>query len=397
MRRLPALLAVLLFVVPLAAQTRHQIFKIEFRSRIPSNILLSQSALSEDRTYTDEELQLALARLRRLPFVYGASYTIEGSTIVIEVIDEYRLFYHLDTLGQIVSSGGGGGGHVVADLGGRLYAPWGGVGRLSYGIQSESGGRGNEFTAEYAQYGLLGSRLFAVLAVSKPSKSGSTTHPSATIGYPLTLRQTVYVRGFKTKFSDFEPSGTSGGFSSSDKEDNVAAGWRWDTTNDPLFATRGLAAQIERGSTKTDGSAISISSSGRVVFASDHKSDTDDWGITAKNFWPRRRGAFTAAVDYLKQDGTRQFRTAPATTFTLSNVSNTSTQFTVGYAYNFFPLISELRNSRHRVEGSLGLKYFDSTTGSRKSSTSYVIGELGYAFRNRRGTFHLVLSYLNNH
>ena len=396
MRRLLALIAVLLFVVPLAAQTRHQIFKIEFRSRIPSNILLTQSALTADRTYTDEELQLALARLRRLPFVYAASYTMEGSTIIIEVIDEYRLFYHLDTLGQIVSSGGGGGGHVGADIGGRLYAPWGGVGRLSYGIQSESGGRGNEFTAEYAQYGLAGSRLFAILAVSKPTKSGSSTHPSGMIGYPLTLRQTVYVRGFKTKFSDFEAAGTSGGFSSSDEEENVAAGWRWDTTNDPLFATRGLAAQIERGSTKTEGSAISIASNGRVVFASDHKRDTDDWEITAKKLWPWRRGAFTAAADYLKSSGTQQFRTAPATTFTLSDTSNTRSQFTVGYAYNFFPLISELRNSRHRVEAAVGVNRYESKTRSFKSSTNYITGELGYAFRNRRGTFHLVVSYLNN-
>src|SRR6185436_17503266 len=110
---------------------------------------------------------------------YAANYTLEGSTIIIEVVDEYRLFYHLDTFGQIVSSGGGGGGHVNADLGGRMYAPWGGLGRLAYGLQSESGGRGNEYTAEYSQYGLLGSRLFFTVAASRPSKSGSSTHPSA--------------------------------------------------------------------------------------------------------------------------------------------------------------------------------------------------------------------------
>ncbi|MGL1102799.1 hypothetical protein ACSTLM_01140, partial [Vibrio parahaemolyticus] len=80
--------------LPLLAQdARHQVFKIDFRSRIPRSILLSQSGLSEDRTYTEEELQVALARLRRLPFVYSASYTIEASTVVFDVAEERRVFY----------------------------------------------------------------------------------------------------------------------------------------------------------------------------------------------------------------------------------------------------------------------------------------------------------------
>src|SRR5438132_6515722 len=59
MRRLIAL--VLLWAAPLLAQSQHQVFKIQFQSRLPATILLSQSMLTENRSYTDEELQLAMA------------------------------------------------------------------------------------------------------------------------------------------------------------------------------------------------------------------------------------------------------------------------------------------------------------------------------------------------
>jgi hypothetical protein len=394
MRRL--LFALVLFVIalPLIAQERHQVFKIEFRSRIPASILRSQSALSEDRTYTDEELQLALARLRRLPFVYNASYTIEGSTIIIEVVDEYHVYYQLDSLGQFTSGSEGGHGHVSAELGGRLYAPWGGVAQASYGLQSESGGRGNTYTAEYAQYGLAGSRLFVILQANKPSQSGSSTQPAFQIGYPLTLRQTIYARGFKSKFHDFENVGTSGSFSNADEEKTVAVGWRWDTTNDPFFATRGLFGEIERGATKTTGNALSIASNGRVVFASDRKTDSDVTNLSGKYFWPIGRGAFTAAAAYESDDGTQDFRLAPATTYTRTNLRNSHTRLTGGYVLNFFPLISQMRHSRHRIEAAVGIDNFRFTSGQHTSKSDYITGELGYAYRNRWGTFHLVLGYL---
>ena len=62
MKRLLAAL-LLCTALPVAAETRHQIGKIQFQSRVPTNILLSQSALAEDRTYTDQDLDVAMARL----------------------------------------------------------------------------------------------------------------------------------------------------------------------------------------------------------------------------------------------------------------------------------------------------------------------------------------------
>ncbi|HEX6178845.1 MAG TPA: hypothetical protein VF057_10840, partial [Thermoanaerobaculia bacterium] len=76
MRRLFVLLAL---AVPLSAQQPIVIEGIEVQhpSGIPDRIIVSESRLTPGRSYTEEEITQATYRVRRLPFVFRASYRLE--------------------------------------------------------------------------------------------------------------------------------------------------------------------------------------------------------------------------------------------------------------------------------------------------------------------------------
>src|SRR5438552_14863855 len=138
----------------------HEITRIDFRSRVPAAILRSQSALAENRSYTDEELEVAAARLRRLPFVFDVHYAIEGTTLVIDVLDEHRFFYGINVQGET-------SGHQTnqstlnTGIGGRMYVPSGGVFEGGAGDIAGSNETVGSVSAQYSQYGIAGTRAFA--------------------------------------------------------------------------------------------------------------------------------------------------------------------------------------------------------------------------------------------
>ena len=386
-------IVLLLIAVPLIAQPQHQTMKIEFRSRVPSSILLSQSGLSENGSYSDEDLQVALGRLRRLPFVYNASYTIEGSTVTFDVSDEHYFFYNIDSqVSQQNGRLGGNGGFFNGVLGGRYYAPWGGTVQGTYGARSSEGDHGATYTIQYAQYGIGSSRLFFVLGVAKPTGGSEGSQPRYTIGYPITLRQTITFTGFRTSSSDSEPSGQSGRFTSESTERDNELAWHWDTTNDPVFTSQGAAFLLGYGKQHINASAESTRAPGVILFSSESVIDFNNLHGAAQKFWPVGRGSVFANVDTVRGKGT---------TKTVSNnhpfnqdQTQTITNALVGYAYNFFPLLSQFRDSRHRLEVSGGVQNFRSENNGNSDSTTLKNVRLGYAYRNRWGNFRFVMSWL---
>lgn len=382
-----AILVLVLVALPLAAQTHH-IDDIEFRSRIPEKILLTQSTLTENRSYTDREIELAVARLRRLPFVYSVSSSIEGSTLIIEVIDEYRGFLFFDAFLEGRSDTGGGSGFASAEAGGRYYLPWAGVIKGSLGLFSESDSGGGIWTAEYSQYGVGPTRLFATAGVRR-SGSVNEPQPYALIGYPLTLRQTVFARGARTEVSETEGVGFRRDASTSD----LGIGWQWDTTDDPLFTTRGVAVNLEGARVRRDTHVVSRSG-GRVFFDDEIRIDGTEWRGDADAFWPAGRGAFTASLEGQLERGDREFESNLTGVITTTDTEFRRTSLTAGYAYNFFDSITEVRRARHRLEAAVGLTEFSTQVGNRDESGDFKTIQLGYAVRSRVANIHLVLSYL---
>src|SRR5947209_3023926 len=240
MRRLLTLV-LLVSAVPLLADS-HRVLEVQFHSRIPATILSSQSMLEENRDYTDQELQLAMARLRRLPFVYAARYVIEGSTLVVDVAGETRVFYDVDTLGQSIASGGGGAA-VIAEVGGRYETPWGGVVGGAVGRSADTGLARSAWTANYSQYGLAGTPFYATLALTRGMEQHNVT-PRVEVGYALTLRQTIAASFARDWLSRGDPDAVAPPRGQAVFQRHglrtAALRWRWDTTNDPLFADRGL-------------------------------------------------------------------------------------------------------------------------------------------------------------
>ena len=247
MKRLLAAL-LLCTALPVAAETRHQIGKIQFQSRVPTNILLSQSALAEDRTYTDQDLQVAMARLRRLPFIYSVFYKIEGTTLVVDVIDHWRVYYNIGSSVQAANIGGGGsGGSLSGELAGRHYFPWGGVIDGGVGSQTQSHLYAGAWRLDYAQYGIAGTRLAAQVGFSHPT-SPHNYAPRFLLAYPLTLRQSIVAQGNRETSSQVSrsvsPGATVSGYRQKDSLRDAEIDWRWDTTNDPLFTTSGAMLSL---------------------------------------------------------------------------------------------------------------------------------------------------------
>ena len=394
MRRL---LAVTLFfaAVPLLAQV--QIQKIEFQSRIPAGLLRAQSMLREGGTYTDADLDIAMARLRKLPFVYSATYRLEGSRLVVEVIDARHLGLAIDTAvrwDSFTGSGSGGNSFFNGEAGADWYLPWNSVIKGSWALSSDSDLHSTIWRGEYAQYAILGTPAYLIARLDHSTGNG-TSAPQAFLGYPLTLRQTIAVHGIRSHSSERHAQGLygSGGFYSiSTRNDSIAAEWMWDSTNDSLFANRGSLFTVEGGRTK--GSNAFESKSGTFHTQSESKSSTTDWKGSAESFWPRGRGAFRGVLMATRQSGTTQSRGLPTSPFVSLPTRFEEELATIGYVYNFFDSVNQFRSSRNRLEVAVGFDRGSSTFGVHSDATTLKTFEIGYAVRNRVANLHFVLSYL---
>jgi hypothetical protein len=381
------MLLLALAAVPVDAR---EISKIEFRSRIPANILLTQSALTENRSYSDTELELAVARLRRLPFVYSASYSVDGTTLVIDVADQFRVFFFLDSFLQ-GNRNIGGNGFINTDVGGRYYLPWGGMIRGSVGLISDTNLNGSSWNIDYSQYGILGTRLFAIVGLSA-STASEGTNPRVMVGYPLTLRQTLTARAERSRFANTETfSAGLSQFLTSGNRSNSAIGWMSDTRNDPLFATRGLSITAELGFTRQTDFAESRSS-GRIIFSNEIRTRTSDTFVAAQKFWPIGRGAFSVTADTILNRGTRDFKLTPTSPFVRRDADTQLSNASINYAYNFFDSVATKAGARHRAEVAIGIAAYQDRT-ARSESKNFEFASLGYALKNRGVTVHFVASY----
>jgi len=182
--------------LPLMAQ--RTVSRIEVRGNVPAAIVLPQSALVEGRAYRDTDLEAAVARLRRLPFIFDARYSMEGETLVLEVTGETPLFFQVE--------GTGAKSHFddnnTAELSGgaRLYAGNGGVAEGRVIKVLAEGGDSRRAALGLSHYSIGGTRFFATAGIdttiTKAREFDPGTSWSLTVGYPLTVRQTLTASAF---------------------------------------------------------------------------------------------------------------------------------------------------------------------------------------------------------
>ncbi|HEX9982194.1 MAG TPA: hypothetical protein VGF69_02930 [Thermoanaerobaculia bacterium] len=257
MKRIVLILLLTLFPLLVHAQPEPQpetfiIDRIDVAAgtRVPVQIVRSELRLQQERAYSEADLRGAIARVRRLPFVFDASYRLEPSvttpfrwTLIVEIIDIAPATFAVDAIADEE-------GHTRYDatLGGNVFLPGGHVVDASVvtGGFSEGGISAHSLRLSYTAYDLLDRPgAFAIISIDKTylrnDESGQPDlGPSLTLGYPLTATQTLLFRAAQSgrrmeqELEDFDDPLVS----------DVASRflellWRRDTTDDPFFTRSG--------------------------------------------------------------------------------------------------------------------------------------------------------------
>lgn len=399
-RRLTLLIAFLL-ALPLAAQTKHLVSRIEVRGDVPVDIVTSQSALVEGQSYSDRDLEIAVGRLRRLPFVYDARYTIEGETLIIDIAAVSRFSADVDALGNRFQHEDRGDAKVGGV--GRLFLGSGGVARGRVGGIFTDGNDAGVVDAEYAQYGIGGTRLFAVAGVSAIARNDDRveTDPTwrLTVGYPLSLRQTLKATAVGESFSSHRtiPILDQTVESYADRK-SFGLQWTFDTTEDPFFARHGEVINVSPTWTNEDSL-----SHGLVIFAPDGPVEilstrTDGtgtiFGFDATKYWSvGNRGAIVSSIATSFENRDIEYRLNGGELRNTAAENNIAV-LSVGYAFNLFDWNAPIDATRQRLEfGVAASRREISQSNSFRGTFDETSFTAGYALRKQFATVRLSLSY----
>ena len=278
MRRIFAALA---FLATTALAQPVLIEKIEVSAdRAKPSIIRAETRLKAGRAYTAEQLDQAIYRIRRLPFVVDADYTLrpgstpEGRVMAIRVVDQGMFNFDFDVDAVAVP-----GGYAQSNTGlGLRFFPGSGALDLAAGGRQYTygGGRGlghfGDLSAAYTAYGLFGTSVFAGVGVQTSYNAAKRiVSPMLLLGVPLTQTQTL--RGVYAREGD-----------EYDNVANYAAQWVYETNDDPYYARRGMSLaagpQWERIGTEADYVLIHTPVH-QVYRASGH-----GIAVSAAKYWP---------------------------------------------------------------------------------------------------------------
>src|SRR5689334_13480525 len=274
---------VLLVVAAPAFADTVLIEKIEVNTdRAKPSIIRAETRLVAGRSYTAEELDQAIDRVRRLPFVVDATYSLRpGSTpdarvLAISVIDQTMFNYDFDVQGVAARNG-----YAMSSSGlGLRFFP--GSGALDFAVGGHEfnygGGTGighfGDLSAAYTAYGLFGTSAFAGVGVRTNYNSARRIYsPMLLVGVPLTRTQTLRA-AYDRSGDEYEHFG------------NAAAQWVYETNDDPFYSRRGMSIaagpQWERLFTETDYTI------GRppVAVHNEYRASGRGFALAAAKYWP---------------------------------------------------------------------------------------------------------------
>ncbi|HEY0241185.1 MAG TPA: POTRA domain-containing protein, partial [Gemmatimonadaceae bacterium] len=83
MKRILTAVVVMMFALNARAARPQQILineiVVESNSRIPDEVVKSETTLVAGKWYSEDQIRNGVARVRRMPLIYDATYSIEGS------------------------------------------------------------------------------------------------------------------------------------------------------------------------------------------------------------------------------------------------------------------------------------------------------------------------------
>ncbi len=248
--------------------------EVEGARRVSPAILRSESLLVEGRVYDELDLLDAVYRIRRLPFVLDAAFSLrKGSergklTLVIEVEEVRRFFFGVDAQTTAFGDGLGFERRFLDDVNHQIFALAGArwfVG--NYGVFFASASTGTSLQLGYTRYQLFNRGAFLnvgyevvgccetdVLPLgldptfSSWNNDGSAARGTVTLGMPLDSIRSLRLElshldgaeGFRREV--IEPVSTRLLFDFDDRQESrLELAWVYDTTDDPSFPSRGLS------------------------------------------------------------------------------------------------------------------------------------------------------------
>ena len=214
-------------------------------------IILSQSYLKTGRTYTERELQEAVYRIKRLPFVIGADLALRkgserGRYELVVTVEETRPVFLDYSLAGTKSNFGLFYSSAVSwtndgTLGLREFV---GADGLAFLAISDGTNQARQLQGGYTQYDLFGNGSYASLTVSDNLNAFqfSVVQLTGLVGIPLADNLTLIA----------SPQWSHG--SHSDVTDRSWAGTLglvYRTTDDPIIPTRGTDLEASASGTHT--------------------------------------------------------------------------------------------------------------------------------------------------
>ncbi len=209
-------------------------------------IVAATSLLVPGRDYAERQLREAVYRVKRLPFVLDAGYSLRPGVepgshqVVITIRPAEAFFASLEAAGLTSGDETGDGdrvdGSLSASAGGRWFV--GSQGLLAGSVRGLDDGGVQLAQVGYTHYDLFGRGGFARLALETNlddrSWGGSHRSSTLTLGVPLVGNQAIQAD------LGWSRSERDGDFSQTSTSHTGSLEWILDTTDDPLFPASGF-------------------------------------------------------------------------------------------------------------------------------------------------------------
>jgi outer membrane protein assembly factor BamA len=369
--------------------------------RIPAAAVLAETRLDAGKTYTEEQLEQAVNRVRRLPFVLYADADLKpGSTPDARVlrinIEEMSNFnWGLETTALVRKRGGGG--PFEANAGYRFFPGAHGMLGAALAGSNESVIGSNSLrqaVLAYDGWGLFGTRVYGGVAASTifRTSTGHDLNPSAFLGIPLTRTQTIEATASRTTSRlarSFQ--GIADPIESSSRVTNAGLAWLLQTADDPYFARSGFDAGFgpswEREALDLP-FVLTFPAPPHVIPGKQNQRHFS-LNASAAKYWPLRTAS--AAWGRFDATTTRITGTANGTPFPAARQNLGDLLF--GLAHDVNREMAEGSQSRWRFEMGVGyhLDRIEQRTVQTRSGPEL---EIGTAYRNRFGLLHMTISYV---
>lgn len=374
------------------------------------DLIVAESLLRAGQSYTETALRQGVYRVRRLPFVRAARFSLrKGSErgsyeLVITVEETQRVFFGAE---GFLSEGEDWALTGVGTVGARAFVGAHGVAFAAV--------QGDQLRVGYSHYNLLNRRVFASLEVGHTDdccegltydhtfggpnfdvRPLDTDTADLTLGFPVARNQSVRLSLIASEAESFSLSTTLGPegeieerFPAEQRRRQGQLAWIYDTTDDPVVPSRGTLVSVAVAAAATEGES-------RSLFGSSRSEEDAVGGSTSfRHHWPvsaRQSLSLAGRLSLSRVDLESEVCCFPFTQRFAADFSSESSAVEVGYATSVWSDERSRRLGDFRFEAHVTPSAFWSE--GFENATFLANLEAGLVFRNAWGTFRFRVFYV---